>query len=124
MQDKQIFRELLKQAETAYNAEENQTQEFLDYVAEYLQNQNVLVLPCAVGTPYYTIETYCTACFGVNTHVSAYDCECCERTDCDKRRKIDKHIFTTVTQIVDATPYIGKQIFLSYTDAETYLKGV
>lgn len=124
MTDKQIIRTLLERAETAYNAEESKTQSFLDYAAEYLQKQNVIVLPCDVGTPYYTIETYCTVGSDETIHVSEYDCACCECMDCDKRRKIDKHYFTTLAQIIDATPYIGKQIFLSYTDAEIYLEGV
>ena len=105
---------------------EPETGSFTDYLADYLLEHGVIVLPCKVGDTYYTIQKYCNT-DPLDTEkepVMPWDCEnhCC-RADCSfKEYRIDEHCFGTVSSILDAEKAIGKTIFLIREEAERALK--
>ena len=39
---------------------EPETGSFTDYLADYLLEHGVIVLPCKVGDTYYTVQKYCS----------------------------------------------------------------
>lgn len=105
---------------------EPETGSFTDYLADYLLEHGVIVLPCKVGDIYYTIQKYCnTDPFDTKKEpVMPWDCEnyCC-RSDCSfKEYRIDEHRFDTVGFILNAKEKIGKSIFLTREEAERALK--
>lgn len=103
-----------------------ETGSFTDYLADYLLEHGVIVLPCKVGDTYYTVQKYCsTDPFDTKKEpVMPWDCEnyCC-RDDCSfKEYRVDEHRFGTVGFILNAEEEIGKSIFLTLEEAEQALK--
>ncbi len=90
----------------------------------YLDEALYVKLPCKVGSPYYTIERFCTegGYFKVPKQVSTSDCEWCDECLCDKELRVVEHKFNSAVQILQKREYIGKYIFLTHKEAENAIQ--
>lgn len=83
------------------------------------RERRIVVLPCSVGSEYYTVDKFCTedgyyAKPTIHTLNDCYGCDC----RCDKEWRVVKHVFWAASSILMLQESIGKGIFLSLEEAE------
>lgn len=82
------------------------------------KERRVIVLPCAVGSEYYTVDKFCTedGYYSEPMHIFG-DCDGCD-CRCDKEWRPVKHVFWTASSVLMLQESIGKGIFLTLEEAE------
>ena len=101
--------------------------ELLEKLAAYEAAEaegRLIVLPCKVDDPYFTIERICN-CGGdeeIWTHHWGSDCEYCFHP-CNAKKTVVEHRFANKQQIMGYSNSIGKSVFLTREDAWAALRG-
>lgn len=93
--------------------------ERLRELAKADRERRVIVLPCAVGSEYYTVDKFCTEDgYYAEPKIHTFgDCDGCN-CRCDKEWRPVKHVFWTASSILMLQESIGKGIFLTLEEAE------
>ena len=94
-----------------------------EFLADYLIENGVIVLPCKVGDKYYKVERWCTEGGFLEKPKYAYSstCEdCCE--ECDGKDEIVEYTFNSPQQILSLERTFGQYVFLTREEAEAKLK--
>ena len=83
------------------------------------REHRIIILPCPVGSEYYTVDKFCTE-DGYYSEPMIHtfgDCEGCD-CRCDKEWRPVKHVFYTASSVLMLQESIGKGIFLTLEEAE------
>lgn len=95
-----------------------------EFIADYLLDNGVIVLPVKVGDKFYKVERWCTEGGYWDKPRYAYSstCEdCCEK--CDGVDEIIEYTFNSPQHILSLERQFGKYVFLTREDAEKALRG-
>lgn len=96
----------------------------LTYYEDLAAQGRLLILPCAAGDSYFTIEKFCDEYGELEEATVHYqmDCaNCWNPSACDAELRIVERTFRSVVEIIRHEKQIGKGMFLTRADAEAEL---
>ena len=131
MSDRDRLVELLKEADDAtetltgnFPSHEEELQVFYSSIADYLLDNGVIILPCAMGDTVYMIQKRYTKCSKYQECRDEYNCQGCEELGCDSH--IEHYISSLnsapIDWIVTMENQFGKTVFLTKEEAEAKLE--
>lgn len=99
------------------------TLDTMEFVADYLLENGVIVPPCKVGDKFYKIEKWCTEGGFWDKPRYAYSstCEDCYE-ECDGKIEIIEYTFHSTQQILSLERTFGQYVFLTREEAEQVLR--